>query len=128
MFLDGAAQFTLIVTGVCLVSDCQCFHMRIPAKNMLFSLYETKKTENLGEELESNLYCFICSENCCGDRASTEAVSLYSLKIEFALDSSPVIKKKKKKSPLASCTKKGSDITLKINIEIGFLEIFILCC
>lgn len=47
MFLDGAAQFTLIVTGVCLVSDCQCFHMRIPAKNMLFSLYETKKPQTI---------------------------------------------------------------------------------
>lgn len=47
MFLDGAALFTLIVTGVCLVSDCQCFHMRIPAKNMLFSLYETKKPQKI---------------------------------------------------------------------------------
>lgn len=68
----------------------------------------------------------MCSENCCSDRASTEAVSPYSPKIEFALDSSPVIIIKK--SRLASCTKKGSDIILKINIEIGFLEIFILCC
>lgn len=47
MFLDGAAQFTVIATGVCLVIDCQYFHMRLPAKNVLYSLYETKKIQRI---------------------------------------------------------------------------------
>jgi len=32
MLFDGAAQFTVIATGVCLVIGCQYFHMRLPAK------------------------------------------------------------------------------------------------
>lgn len=48
MLLDGAAQFTVIATGVCLAIGCHCFHMRLPAKTCSLACTKPKKYGECG--------------------------------------------------------------------------------